>query len=203
MSEPLGKRSTPDRDAPSEWADDLSQPVHIELEPLDTEPLPQRTVGQFPDARTESGQDTYAVPERPLHLCPNCDYNLTGLTSRRCPECGEPFTLHDARMRGIDTSDAVRGLRVRVRWGQVRVGIGLALMTLAFVAANSLRLSGLTGSTFGPLNRFTFPGVFILIVIGGLLMFIAFWKYYFELAWPNLILGIGIIVAILATLFIL
>lgn len=203
MSEPLGKRSTSDRNAPSEWADDLSQPVHIELEPLDTEPLPQRKVVQFPDARTESGQDTYAVPGHPLHLCPNCDYNLTGLTSRRCPECGEPFTLHDARMRGIDTSEAVRGLRVRVRWGQARVGIGLALMALAFVAANSVRLSGVMGPTIGPLNRFTLPGVFILIVTGGLLMSIVFCKYYFELAWPNLILGIGVVVAILATVFVL
>lgn len=25
--------------------------------------------------------------------CPNCDYNLTGLTERRCPECGTAFEL--------------------------------------------------------------------------------------------------------------
>ena len=23
--------------------------------------------------------------------CLNCDYNLTGLTEPRCPECGQPF----------------------------------------------------------------------------------------------------------------
>ena len=28
--------------------------------------------------------------ESTLH-CPKCDYNLTGLTENRCPECGEPF----------------------------------------------------------------------------------------------------------------
>jgi fucose permease len=28
-------------------------------------------------------------------VCPNCGYNLTGLTSTRCPECGTPFTLDE------------------------------------------------------------------------------------------------------------
>ena len=26
-------------------------------------------------------------------LCPQCGYNLTGLTEPRCPECGQPFDL--------------------------------------------------------------------------------------------------------------
>ena len=26
-------------------------------------------------------------------ICPNCSYNLTGLTEARCPECGTKFTL--------------------------------------------------------------------------------------------------------------
>ena len=26
-------------------------------------------------------------------VCPNCNYNLTGLTEARCPECGSTFTL--------------------------------------------------------------------------------------------------------------
>jgi hypothetical protein len=28
-----------------------------------------------------------------LVLCPNCGYNLTGLKTTQCPECGETFTL--------------------------------------------------------------------------------------------------------------
>ncbi|MDB5294009.1 MAG: hypothetical protein JWL69_5250 [Phycisphaerales bacterium] len=28
-------------------------------------------------------------------VCPNCEYNLTGLTSTRCPECGTQFTLDE------------------------------------------------------------------------------------------------------------
>ncbi len=28
-------------------------------------------------------------------VCPNCGYNLTGLTTPRCPECGKQFTLDE------------------------------------------------------------------------------------------------------------
>lgn len=32
------------------------------------------------------------IQENRLGLfCPNCDYDLTGLTENRCPECGQPF----------------------------------------------------------------------------------------------------------------
>lgn len=31
--------------------------------------------------------------------CPQCDYNLFGLTEMRCPECGRPFTAEEAGLR--------------------------------------------------------------------------------------------------------
>jgi small-conductance mechanosensitive channel len=36
--------------------------------------------------------------------CPNCGYNLTGLSESRCPECGSKFTLDElmALQRNID-----------------------------------------------------------------------------------------------------
>jgi hypothetical protein len=39
-------------------------------------------------------------------VCPTCGYNLKGLTSTRCPECGTLFTLDDLldRQRGHDQS---------------------------------------------------------------------------------------------------
>lgn len=32
-------------------------------------------------------------PEREPGHCPNCGYDLRGLTKDRCPECGEPFNF--------------------------------------------------------------------------------------------------------------
>ncbi|MCK6483597.1 MAG: hypothetical protein HUU22_05710 [Phycisphaerae bacterium] len=40
----------------------------------------------------------FAIPADPVHLCPNCGYNLAGLKHRRCPECGNVFNLRAARM---------------------------------------------------------------------------------------------------------
>jgi hypothetical protein len=34
---------------------------------------------------------------QPALHCPNCDYNLTGLTENRCPECGSEFDLDELR----------------------------------------------------------------------------------------------------------
>jgi len=34
--------------------------------------------------------------------CPTCEYNLTGLTEQRCPECGEPFDWDDVLSRAAD-----------------------------------------------------------------------------------------------------
>ena len=34
---------------------------------------------------------TWLRPEKKSHICQNCEYNLTGLTVPRCPECGTRF----------------------------------------------------------------------------------------------------------------
>ncbi len=68
----------------------------IELEVFDLGPdeaAPKHTVDHF----QEMTPAFEPIPANPLHLCPNCNYNLTGLTSRICPECGETFDVLDAR----------------------------------------------------------------------------------------------------------
>lgn len=75
---------------------------------------------------TDSGADDRPVPEKPPHACPNCDYNLTGLTSRRCPECGEEFTLHEARLRANEIGEYGKEMRAIRRKDMVFVVLGIA-----------------------------------------------------------------------------
>jgi hypothetical protein len=42
----------------------------------------------------------FEVSDADALRCPKCDYNLTGLTEQRCPECGEPFDLDALRRIG-------------------------------------------------------------------------------------------------------
>jgi len=73
------------------------------------------------------------IPDSPPHVCPGCRYSLTGLTSRRCPECGESFTLSDARFAGeggVGTLEEagfrqLRSLRRRFRIGVAMILIGI------------------------------------------------------------------------------
>lgn len=59
-----------------------------------------------------TGGPVEPVPRLPGHVCPTCDYDLSTLRSRVCPECGNLFTLADARRRAraIDDAHSVRSL---------------------------------------------------------------------------------------------
>lgn len=46
------------------------------------------------ESRAERADRLRAVNENTL-VCPNCGYNLTGLSESRCPECGGKFTLNE------------------------------------------------------------------------------------------------------------
>lgn len=49
------------------------------------------------------------VAEYAAGFCRKCGYNLTGLTSDRCPECGE--TLRDKDRQALQTSGGVERAR--------------------------------------------------------------------------------------------
>ncbi len=66
------------------------------------------------------GRQAWRIPIPPT--CPNCDYNLTGLSSSRCPECGQAFHWTVVRKRagqiwsmvnslGHANRDAIVGLK--------------------------------------------------------------------------------------------
>jgi predicted RNA-binding Zn-ribbon protein involved in translation (DUF1610 family) len=43
------------------------------------------------------GRRDWRIPIPPT--CPSCHYNLTGLSSNRCPECGQIFNWRSVRRR--------------------------------------------------------------------------------------------------------
>ena len=101
----------------------------IELEPLKIEG------GGAPrerDDELEGYARPQTVPSQPLHQCPTCDYILTGLTGRRCPECGQIFNLHDARLAAIDRSLFGNGLLNSPWFEQVKVGFGALMLFVGF-----------------------------------------------------------------------
>lgn len=75
------------------------------------------------------------VPASPLHLCPSCDYELRGLRSRRCPECGTAFTLSEARIKGSEKAPETRQDRRAVLTDRLQFVSGLFLLSTGFFGA--------------------------------------------------------------------
>lgn len=143
----------------------------------------------------DAAREKLPVPAQPLHLCPNCDYNLTGLVSRRCPECGDSFTLSEARHRAIETSEEIRSFVRATKWYGGRRALGIALIVASFAVINWV-----PPSSFVVVRRYaggfiTMAGAmmlwFILIslAIGGIL------RFYFEVSWASVFLAIGLLCA--------
>lgn len=176
----------------------------IELEPISSEPIPQRNIGQFPDARTETQGSTHAIPPRPLHLCPSCDYNLTGLTARRCPECGDPFTLQDARMRGFETSEPMKEFARRLTWGKTVLIISWTLIITAIYCSNSIRIT-LSPFSVSVLTwtSLTSAGFLMIILTISMLMIAMLIRAYFEIPSSYVLLAVGVTLSIMALLIVL
>jgi hypothetical protein len=182
---------------PDENADPIKRPL-IELAPLTPEKdLPPG--GKFEERWVSLEQEFEAsginvpVPAQPLHLCPTCDYNLTGLTARRCPECGEPFTLLDARDRAVEKSIGFRRHFATVEFEQWKMRIGWALLVAGFLAPLFRR----SGPSWWPQLQLGVRGGFMLIFAPIFLFFTCFYKVIRDTTWADAILITGIGAAML------
>lgn len=129
--------------------------------------------------------DRGPVPQHPVHLCPNCDYNLTGLTSRRCPECGEPFSLSEARLRNLEKTDATLVYVHSARFQLHKQYIGIGLMLLCFWVLNvdpSMGPRGWLGVDMSPRGWYLFcmciavaPVIGMIRFLRGLVVADSFW----------------------------
>ena len=114
--------------------DERREPPPIEMQPLHLQNVARHIGSALPGQAVDVGP----VPQIPEHRCPNCDYILAGLTSRRCPECGEPFTLLEARLRGLELSDGIRQAMHGERLDQIKKYTGLFLHLASISLQNIL-----------------------------------------------------------------
>lgn len=161
-------------------ADDGRQP--IELEPLSVTPT-----SRYPSPSGASNpfviDDTQAIPARPLHLCPTCSYNLTGLIERRCPECGNPFTLREAREHAFATSGPMKELLDQINTERYQAIAGVFMLCVGWYLANNVSLSfSPLSASFLRLGAITFSGVVQLLLLIAILLPGMLWKVYGDLS---------------------
>jgi cytochrome c-type biogenesis protein len=94
--------------------------------------------------------------------CPRCDYNLTGLTETRCPECGEQFDWETVPHRGAVQRGFLGALLLGLLFGLISMPCaGPVLMALIVVTP-------LYGTAFGVLLLVAYSlGHCGLVLVGG------------------------------------
>lgn len=166
-------------DTPQEPDDRSNDP--IELEPA-IEPTMPRYIVSSASERSKATDTGAAVPDSPLHLCPKCEYDLRGLLSRKCPECGTPFTLAGARRVGLQYLPETKTDLTVAQQEQTRQRIGLALFACALIVPFIL----------SPTNWQLFFSMIRIVII---LMFATMYKIWSQQAWHKIIFVAGIIAA--------
>jgi len=162
----------------------------VEVEPAGKADVPRHIVGAVPPERPgENPAESWPIPQRPEHICPQCDYNLTGLTSRRCPECGEPFTLLEARIRGIELSDGVQSVVRLEQLTRIKLYAGGGLIALSVWMQNvtSGGLAGWLGL------RLTQPGRLMLFFLLPLFVGAYVYKLAADRTWEETIWLTGLV----------
>jgi len=137
------------------------------------------------------------VPSRPLHLCPYCDYNLTGLTTYRCPECGQPFTLSEGRQRALDMSPEMRTLHWSAWMDRYSGLFGFLLLVAAAVVPNTIA----GGCANWPVLTITGAGLLSWGFLLALILCACLVKSFLDTTWSRLLFGSGLLAAVVAALF--
>ncbi len=162
-------------------------------EAIQLEPPVSATTAKAKDRNAPQPPARESVPAKPLHLCPNCDYNLTGLIEQRCPECGEPFDLADARFRAFELSED--GARVRrwekLDWARRASGVGLIVLGICLPTINDAVFTPTPGLITPAAKRWLMmfliaPGILTLLMVCG----------YLDYGWARVLLTVGVLTVV-------
>ena len=192
-------------------ADSPGEPVR--LEPIKDSPEPVMSDNEDPRLQPQEellliepesepvpypfDPDRLRVPNSTNYRCPNCDYILAGLTSRRCPECGEPFTIDDALMHGRESTIGMSELRTHVRRDTIKYWAGVLMLAAAFMGPN------IRGGASFPSPPVSFRGWFMLIFMIPLMTFTTYIRQSGDYKWSDMLfiaglvgLGVGIMLTV-------
>jgi hypothetical protein len=190
----------------------MSTPAHdngsgepIKLEPIDDSP--PSVVKKEDDSWEPQSNPLTLAPETPVHedpvlaeiekfrvpnstsyRCAHCDYILAGLTSRRCPECGEPFTIDEALLHGRESPPDMAILFAAVRRDTFKFYAGVFMLFAGFMAPN---IRGGASFKTGPLS---FRGLIMLIFMIPVLAFTTYFRQSGDVKWCDMIFIAGLIV---------
>ncbi|MBK8269446.1 MAG: hypothetical protein IPK83_14525 [Planctomycetes bacterium] len=165
--------------------------ITLEVPHLDTTLAPKSAPPPVPQivlredgADITSEQLPCSIPDIPLHLCPNCDYNLTSLRTCRCPECGELFDLIEAKRHGAKSLPHVQDDIRAVFANNISLFGGLALYFTSFLVGRWY-LHGQRGGW----------GAWLAFIAMLILAVVLMYKVYFQRTLSEAVLLAGIVAA--------
>ncbi|MFH1417742.1 MAG: hypothetical protein ABII12_05575 [Planctomycetota bacterium] len=169
------------------------QETLIELVPPAPGASPKVPIPDALRAGAEPGTEGQAIPSKPQHVCPTCDYLLTGLTSRRCPECGECFTLSEARTRALQMTVDVQRLQRKARRGRWLLVLGIVMASFGILWPwHSYR------GTAPPSVLALTPRGYLMLIVTVPVSVIAFaTKCWFGRKWWEVVFAAGLVMLIM------
>lgn len=127
------------------------------------------------------------VPAVPLRTCSTCGYHLTGLLSRKCPECGTPFSIAAGRNVTIVATSEYEDRRA-IGWGYLKAAVGLLVLG-----------AGILGPWIGPgFSVSVARGVLVSMVNLFFLKHLVAYKIDSGQAWPEFLIRAGLMTGALS-----